>query len=139
MSNVTSLFDKAKTEKHAMNMLAALSAGPEARKALELVLPGMTDNQQRALVAVIAFRMMGGMLPASMELLRRLPQFEDVKPENIGIAFDALVSHGVLNVLHTEGEDASASFVWMGFERLLEATVLNAHAPAETDSDETQQ
>lgn len=124
--NIVNLAEKMALDLSARNFLAMLSAGPEIRDVLSVVLPQMAPNEQKALVAVVAFRMMGSMMPASLEMLRRLPMFEGVKPENIGIALDYLVANGVLEVITPEGSEWSA-FMWASLERVTERAVQNAN------------
>lgn len=125
--NIVNLAEKMALDLSARNFLAMLSAGPEIRDTLSVALPQMSSNEQKVLLAVVAFRMMGAMLPASLELMRRLPMFEGVHPENIAIAFDFLVANDVLTVITPEGGDSSA-FMWPALERLTERAVQNANA-----------
>lgn len=125
--NIVNLAEKMALDLSARNFLAMLSAGPEIRDVLSVVLPQMSANEQKALVAVVAFRMMGSMMPASLEMLRRLPMFEGVHPENIGIALDYLVANDVLTVITPENSEWSA-FMWEALERVTERAVQNANA-----------
>lgn len=124
-AEIINLANRMATDRSARNFLATLSAGPEIRDALSVVLPSLAPNEQKVLVAVVAFRMMGAMLPASLEMMRRLPMFEGVHPENIGIACDFLVSNGVLEVVTPEGGDESA-FYWPALEGLYTRALENA-------------
>lgn len=123
--NVINLADKMKVDPEVRSFLTCIDVGREVKEALDIVLPNMTQNEQRVMVAVVSFRMMGGMLPASLELMRRLPIFQGVHPENIGIACDFLNTNGVLTVVFDDGGEAA--FVWEALERLMDQAVVNAN------------
>ena len=84
--------------------------------------------RRAALVCLVGFRMMGAMLPASLEMIRRLPPFEGIHPENIGIAFDYLVSNDVLEFIHDE-KSGEGAFHWAALDRLVSAALAEADAP----------
>lgn len=116
--NVVNLAERLAVDPTTRSAMAIMAAGAEITGILKEVLPTLAHREQKALLAVIAFRVMGGMLPASLEMLRRLPQFAGEHPENIGIAFDFLTGNGVLEVQVNEDETESA-FYWPALERLI--------------------
>lgn len=133
-AKVINLAERIATDRSARNFLATLKASPEIHDVLSIAIPQMAPNEQKALIAVVAFRMMGAMLPASIELISRLPMFEGIKTENIGIAFDFLVTNGVLEVVTPEGGSESA-FYWPSLEQLYVRALENADRPTLLGSD----
>lgn len=126
MSDIVDISKLAKIDPAARSFLSCMSVGREVKDALEMIMPGLAPNEQKVMMAVVSFRIMGGMLPASLEMMRRLPMFEDMKPENIGIACDFLAHNGVLSVVMSEDQSESA-FMWEALERLLMNAVTNAN------------
>ncbi len=126
--NILNLADRLNTDVSARNFLTLLAVGPKIRMQLQEVLSAMAPNEQKALVCLVGFRMMGAMLPASLEMIRRLPPFEGIHPENIGIAFDYLVSNDVLEFIHDD-KSGEGAFHWASLDRLVSAALAEADAP----------
>ncbi len=131
--NVVDLSKKFAVDPATRSFLAAISVGREISDALQLVMPGLTHNEQRVMTVLVSFRMMGGMLPCSLELLRRMPPFDGVHFENIRIACEALVENGVLSIV-TGGDDEMA-FTWEALESLLTTAVTAANTSGLVDKD----
>lgn len=96
--------------------LTLLGAAPDVSEVLEGALPNITKDQQRALVAVVSWRIMGAELPASIELLRRLPILHGMHPETIQAAFHQLVDADVL-VFQQHGDEGG--FAWPALDRII--------------------
>lgn len=128
--NVINLADRLTTHEDVRSFLAIQSAGPEIAEVLKAALPGLPKDQQRALVAIATWRMLGAFLPASIELLRRLPILNGMHPESIGAQFQLLLDGGVIEVVqHAEGTpDEESAFVWPALERLVIRAVQDANS-----------
>ena len=134
--NVINLTDRLTTHEDVRSFLAIQSAGPEISEVLKAALPGLPKDQQRALVAIATWRMMGAFLPASIELLKRLPIMHGMHPENIGAQFSLLLDGGVIEIVqHNKGkEDEESAFVWPALERLVIRAVQDANGTKLVDT-----
>jgi hypothetical protein len=122
MSNIIDLAARLALHESVRPFLTILSAAPEVAEAF----PHITKDQQRALLAVVSWRIMGAELPASIELLKRLPVLHGLHPESIQAAFMQLCEADVL-VFQQHGEEGS--FVWPALDRIIFAALEEAKAP----------
>lgn len=106
--------------------LTILGAAPAVAEILEGALTHITKEQQRALLAVVAWRIMGAELPASIELLRRLPVLNGLHPESIQAAFMQLCEADVL-VFQQHGDEGG--FVWPALDRIIVMALQDMNAP----------
>lgn len=106
--------------------LTILGAAPAVAEILEGALTHITKEQQRALLAVVAWRIMGAELPASIELLRRLPVLNGLHPEGIQAAFMQLCEADVL-VFQQHGDEGG--FVWPALDRIIVMALQDMNAP----------
>lgn len=116
MSNVIDLSARLSLHESVRPFLTILGAAPAVSEVLEAALPGVTKEQQRALMAVVAWRIMGAELPASVELLKRLPCLHGMHPESIQAAFMQLADADVL-VFQKHGEEGG--FVWPALDQII--------------------
>lgn len=103
--------------------LTILGAAPGVAEILEEVLPKVTKEQQRALIAVVAWRIMGAQLPASIELLKRLPCLHGLHPESIQAAFMQLCDAHTL-IFQQHGEEGG--FVWPALDQIIQIALKEA-------------
>lgn len=80
----------------ARRLLATLHYGPAIASVMAVDLAKVTPVQQSALVAVFAFHLMGGNLPASFEMVKRLPPFTAVSDDEIRETLQALCDADLL-------------------------------------------
>lgn len=126
MSNVIDLAARLALHESVRPFLTILSAAPEVAEVLEASFVHVTKEQQRALLAVVAWRIMGAELPASIELLKRLPVMHGMHPESIQAAFMQLCESDTL-VYQQHGEEGS--FVWPALDRIIVAALQDANLP----------
>lgn len=131
MSNVIDLSARLSLHESVRPFLTILGAAPAVSEVLEAALPGVTKEQQRALVAVVAWRIMGAELPASIELLRRLPVLHGLHPESIQAAYMQLCEAGVL-VFQTHGEEGG--FAWPALDTVILAALQDADSSRLVDT-----
>lgn len=108
--------------------LTILSAAPAVADVLELALPNCTKEQQRALLAIIAWRVMGAQLPASIELLKRLPVMAGLHEESIQAALMQLCEADVL-VFQSYSDGREGAFVWPALEHIITVALAEQDAP----------
>lgn len=128
MSNIIDLAARLALHESVRPFLTILSAAPDVADVLEESFPHITKDQQRALLAVVAWRIMGAMLPASAELLRRLPVLHGLHPESIQAAFHQLVDAGVL-VFQSFNDSTEGGFVWPALDKIILMALSDATAP----------
>lgn len=112
------------------HVLACMKAAPDIELALSAVVPTLGRVEQRILITVVAFRMMGANLPAELTLIEHMPPMRGLSTSEIQDAFDGLVSGGTLMLAGGDGEEDMQSFYWPALERLVNDAVRNYEAPA---------
>ena len=132
MTNVVDLAARLKLHETVRPFLTLLEAAPKIGEVLEAVLPQVTKEQQRALMAVVAWRIMGAELPASIELLKRLPCLHGLHEETIQAAYHQLVDAGVL-VFQQHG--AEGGFVWPALDQIIFVALHEANASKLVDTE----
>lgn len=80
----------------ARRLLATLRYGPALASVMAVDMSNLPALKQSALVAVFAFQMMGGNLPASFEMVKRLPPFTLVSDDDIRDTLQALCDEDLL-------------------------------------------
>ena len=126
MTNVVDLAARLALHESVRPFLTILDAAPKVADVLEAVFPQVTKEQQRALLAVVAWRIMGAELPASVELLRRLPTLHRMHPESIQAAFHRLCDADIL-VFQQHGEEGG--FLWPALDTIVFVALQETHAP----------
>lgn len=126
--NIIDLSTRLRLHESVMPLLTILSAAPSVSDVLEEVLPKCTKEHQRALLAVLSWRVMGAELPASIELLKRLPVMNGMHEESIQAAFMQLCEADVL-VFQTYNDAKEGSFVWPALELILKVALEEANRP----------
>ena len=126
MTNVVDLAARLKLHETVRPFLTLLEAAPKIGEVLEAVLPQVTKEQQRALLAVVVWRLMGAELPASIELLKRLPVLHGMHPESIQAAFHQLCDADIL-VFQQHGEEGG--FLWPALDTIVFVALQETHAP----------
>lgn len=124
--NIIDLSARLRLHESVQPFLTILSAAPKVADIMEEALPALTKEQQRALLAVISWRIMGAELPASIELLRRLPVMHDMHPESIQAAFTQLCDANIL-VFQQHGEEGG--FAWPALDLIITVALRDANAP----------
>lgn len=128
MTEIVDLAHRLAVTPEARHVLSLMKCGPAIERALAVVLPALPKLEQRALITVVAFRMMGSMLPANITLLERMPPLAGISAEEIMAAFQALVDQGIL-ILATP-QDQPMAFYWPALERLVHDALRDYEAPA---------
>jgi hypothetical protein len=119
------------------NYLMLLSVAPQLRQTLHATMTGLSIHQQKALLCILTFRMMGAVLPASIELLRRLPPFTSTHVDNIGAAFQSLVDKDIITVISNKTQTDTA-FHWKELDRIIEAELPRVmSSPSEDESSQS--
>ncbi len=126
MTNVVDLAARLALHESVRPFLTLLEASPKIGEVLEAVLPQVTKEQQRVLLAVVIWRLMGAQLPASIELLKRLPVLHGLHPESIQAALVQLHDADILAV-QQHGEESA--FVWPALETVVFIALQETHAP----------
>ena len=126
MTNVVDISERLRMDETVRPFLTLLGAAPKVVDVLEGAFPNCSKDQQKALMAVVAWRIMGAQLPASVELLRRLPQMRGMHPETIQAAFMNLCEAGVL-VFQQHGDEGS--FVWPALDQIVFVALNEADTP----------
>lgn len=117
------------TSQEVTQFCQVVKAGPGIAGILEEALPCRTKDQQKALVAVATWRLAGAALPASIELIKRMPMFTGMHPESIQAAFMQLADASVLE-FRPYGEDGSeGAFTWPQLEAVIAASMKEAAGP----------
>ena len=124
-TNVIDLAARLSLHESVRPFLTLLGAAPAVGEVLEGAFPHSTKEQQRALMAVVAWRIMGAQLPASIELLKRLPCLHGLHDESIQAAFHQLVDAGVL-VFQQHGEEGG--FAWPALDQIILIALQEADA-----------
>lgn len=124
--NVIEIGDRLKTDRGVRDMLTILRAGPGLADALEVVMPSLPQYEQRILGTVVAFRLMGAMMPASPELFAHTPLTGTIGEAHLMAAAQSLVDGGVLEMV-THGDEMC--FTWLAMERLIQAAIAEQNAP----------
>ena len=132
MSNVVDLAARLALHESVRPFLTILGAAPAVADVLEGAFPHSTKEQQRALMAVVAWRIMGAELPASIELLKRLPCLHGLHEETIQAAYHQLVDAGVL-VFQQHG--AEGGFVWPALDQIIFVALHEANASKLVDTE----
>lgn len=136
---VTDLSHRLALHDSARPFLVMLGAGPAIRNALRTVLAKLPKDQQRALMTVVAFRLMGGQLPANVTLLEHLPSLAGMHDQTIAAAFQMLVDGGILGVNQPKDEKdpakriRSMTFYWPELEHLFGGALERENSPDPTD------
>lgn len=125
---VTDIGEKMSMDQTTRNYVTLLSVAPQLRAKLQETISGLNVHQQKALLCIMTFRMMGAVLPASIELLRRLPPFVNTHPENIGAAFQSLADLGVITLISNATKTETA-FHWQELDRIIEAELPRVASP----------
>ena len=124
--NVIDIGERLKTDQKVRAMVSIIKAGPGIADALETVMPSLPQYEQRILGTVYAFRLMGAMMPASIELFAHTPLTASIQESHLTAAVQSLVDGGVL-VLEQQGDEAC--FMWPALERLVAQAILEQDAP----------
>jgi len=120
-----------------------LRVGEAIGDAFERVLPQLTQTEQRVLVTVIAWRLQGSLLPASITLLEHCPQLTGIDAEEIQRVVGGIVDCGILSVVaRADGEavdaaalpksrveDVEVYFAWPALEILVTKALDAANRP----------
>lgn len=131
MSNVVDLAARLSLHDSVRPFLTILGAAPAVAEVLEQAFPHSSKEQQRALMAVVAWRIMGAELPASVELLKRLPVLHGLHAETIQAAFHQLVDAGVL-VFQQHGSEGG--FAWPALDHIILVALQEADAAKLVDA-----
>ena len=131
MSNVVDLSARLALDPAARPFLILLGAAPAIAEVLEQAFPLVTKEQQRALVAVVAWRLQGAALPASIELLKRLPVMAGMHPESIQAAFHQLCDAHVL-AFQAHGDEGG--FAWPALDQIMHIALQEADAAKLVDT-----
>lgn len=131
-ATVASLEDRLALDPSVRNALAILEIGPEIRMVLRTVLPKMSKYEQKCLIAVVGFRLLGGALPASPQLFKALPNLQNDHFENLGAAFQNLIETDVLSIEFNEDKTESV-FQWPALEKMLLQQLDGMHGPRLVD------
>ena len=126
MTNVVDLAARLALHESVRPFLTILDAAPKVADVLEAVFPQVTKEQQRALLAVVAWRIMGAELPASIELLKRLPVLHGMHPESIQAALVQLHDADIIAV-QQHGEESA--FTWPALDTIVYIALQETHAP----------
>ena len=126
MTNVVDIAARLKLHESVRPFLTLLEAAPKIGEVLEAVLPQVTKEQQRVLLAVVVWRLMNAELPASIELLKRLPVLHGMHPESIQAAFHQLCDADIL-VFQQHGEEGG--FLWPALDTIVFVALQETHAP----------
>ena len=116
MTNIIDLAARLSLHETVKPFLTILGTAPAVAEVLEEAFPHSTKEQQRALMAVVAWRIMGAELPASIELLKRLPCLHGLHDETIQASFHQLVDAGVL-VFQQHGNEGG--FIWPALDQII--------------------
>lgn len=127
-AHVVELASRLATDVQCRHFMASLKAGPGVAEALEVLLPNLPHNEQRILCTVVAFRLMGTMMPASPELFAHLPLTARISEPELFAAAEALVDGGVLETAENE-DKTEMCFMWPSLERLIVQALADANAP----------
>lgn len=122
--NVVDIGSRLKLHETCHHFLAMLAIGPDLDKALRAVLPSLPKDQQRALLSLVAYRIMGAMLPAHMTLLQNLPPTRGLHDQTLAAAFQMMHEGGLIDVV-TQGE--AMCFYWPALERLVVSAIERAN------------
>lgn len=112
----------------ARRLLATLRYGPALASVMVADMAKVPALQQSALVAVFVFQVMGGNLPASFEMVKRLPPFTAVSDDEIRETLQALCDADLL-------EFDRGYFVSRVFMAGIEKAVEKFDKPAEESRD----
>lgn len=109
--------------------LAVMKSSNEIEEALRLYLTKLPHAEQRALMTVVAFAVMGSALPANITLIERMPMVHGLGAKVLEDAFEELVEKGILE--YREGSKSSAGyFHWTELEHLIGEAMEQYDAPA---------
>lgn len=112
------------------SMLTMLSVGQRITLALKAVMPGLSQPEQKFLCTLVSFRLMGGFLPASVEMITRLPMFASSGIDAghaIGVA-DRLCAGEIIEFMQDE-KTGEGAFSWPALEKLIHVAITEADAP----------
>lgn len=112
------------------HVLALMKAGPEVELALAAVVGSMGRVEQRALITVTAFRMMGAMVPIEITLLEHMPPLRGISDQEIMAALQKLVDTGVLMIAEPSETSPHGGFYWPALERLVSDALRYYETPA---------
>ena len=126
MTNVVDLAARLALHESVRPFLTLLEASPKIGEVLEAVLPQVTKEQQRVLLAVVVWRLMNAELPASIELLKRLPVLHGMHPESIQAALIQLHDADIIAV-QQHGEESA--FTWPALDAIVFIALQEASAP----------
>lgn len=127
-AHVLELASRLATDPSCRQFVGSLKAGSGVADALEVLLPNLPHNEQRILCTVVAFRLMGTMMPASPELFAHLPLTHRISEQELFAAAQALVDGGVLETAESD-DKTEMCFMWPSLERLIAAALAEQNAP----------
>ena len=109
--------------------LAVMRSSNEIEGALRPFVTKLPHAEQRALMTVVAFAVMGSALPANITLIERMPMVHGLGAKVLEDAFEELVEKGILE--YREGSKSSAGyFHWTELEHLIGEAMEQYDAPA---------
>lgn len=137
--NVVDLSVQFAMNKTASAVLTRAAAVGSVADQLLPILSQLKHNEQRFLVAMICWRIEGGMaLPAS-DLLSKLPSLQGLEFGSIQSVAGDLAEAGVIEVVPTAGDDpahpTAVGFIWPALERFLIVGTENVKGPRLTGLD----
>lgn len=94
--NVVDLTERLALTAASRRMFATMASGPELAQMMRPMLMKLSHDQQSAMLVVLTFIILGAPLPASLELLSRMPVFIGTPPAEIQAALEAMVDGGLL-------------------------------------------
>lgn len=131
-ANIVDIGERLSVPMDIRGMLTILGVGARIAIALKAVLPGLTQPEQRFICTVVGFRIMGGMLPASVEMITRLPMFSGIDAGHVTGIANALCDNEILSV---EAAGNEMSFYWPALEKLIHVAITEADAPKVVGTD----
>jgi hypothetical protein len=124
MSNVVDLTERLNLHESVRPFLTIIDAGGKIAEILDAVFPALTKEQQRVMIALTAWRIMGAGMPASIELLRRLPPLHGMHPESIQAALTQLHDANII-AFQTHGDEGF--FAWPALDLVIEVALRDMH------------
>ncbi|HZX79899.1 MAG TPA: hypothetical protein VFE72_02960 [Lysobacter sp.] len=134
-SNITDLATRMATTQESRNFMALLAAGPDMRKYLADALPTLTHDEQRVMIAAAVWRFMGGMLPLSPELFKRLPTVRKLAldQDKLEDVLGSMVDKGLLviaDIEHSNEDGITASRLYAPpLEAVIQAALRDEMGP----------
>lgn len=125
---ITELERQLATDSATAAILKQLKAAPALAELLEAALPLRSKMQQRALMLMAMWRLMGVPLPASIELITHTPMFAGQHPDTAQAPFHELVTAGVIQF-----DELRGVFVWPALEGAVHAAAEAVDGPVIVD------